>query len=413
MEKTFDLVLWGATGFTGRLTAEYLAQHAPANVHWALAGRNQEKLFALRQALADLNPAAANLPILIGDSRDQASIDQIVSQTRVVCSTVGPYALYGTPLVAACAAQGVDYCDLTGETIWIRANIEAFHAQAEETGARIVHCCGFDSIPSDLGTLMVQDYALQRYGRPCETVNLYVVDFKGGFSGGTVASMLNMLEESAANPEMQQLLADPYSLVPGFSHDGSEKDLSAAQYDAHMGWTGPFLMEPINSRIVRRSNALQNFRYGRDFRYGEAMCFPNRLAASAFAAGYQLFLKASGSKQMRGLLEKTVLPEPGEGPSQQTRDAGCFVIHLLGNLPADLSGSLETWVRGVVAGSSDPGYGETAKMLGEAALCLASDDLPQRGGILTTAVALGQPLITRLRTAGMVFEVETLSRELV
>ncbi len=409
MSKPFDIVLWGATGFTGRLVAEYLARHADDRVHWAIGGRNQNKLETVRQSLTAVKPDLANLPILIGNSLDDASMQTIVSQTRVVCTTVGPYTKYGTPLVAACAAQGVDYCDLTGEVTWIRQNIDTFHAQAQKSGARIVHCCGVDSIPSDLGALMVQEYAWEKYGRFCQSIQHLFTAFNGGFSGGTVASLLLILEQAGKNKTLRKQLANPYSLVPERKHDWSETDQITARFDPDFQrWTGPFVMASINTRIVRYSHALQENRYGDQYRFREAMQFPKglrrRLMAAGFSIGYGAGMGLMTVQPVRSIIQKYLLPGPGEGPSKEERDKGYFRSVLLGKIPQPHGA--ETWVKGKIAGTSDPGYGETAKMLGESALCLATDDLPERGGILTPAVAMGMTLVERLRHAGMTFSVE-------
>jgi short subunit dehydrogenase-like uncharacterized protein len=410
MDKQFDILLWGASGFTGQLVADYLARHAGPDLRWAIGGRNREKLEEVRRELTAVNPTLADLPILIGDSLDRASLDRLVAQTRVVCTTVGPYTKYGTPLVAACAEQGVDYCDINGETGWMRANIDAFHTQAEQTGARIVHCCGFDSIPSDLGVLMLQETAEREYGRFCHAITHYIIGgFKGGRSGGTVASMLLTVDQIARDKAARRLLADPYNLVPGHEHDWSEKDQQTAVYDTDVQrWTGPFLMAAVDSRIVRRSHALQGFPYSRQFRYREVSRFADglrgRLQANRMVLGLGLFIGLISLPPTRRLLEATVLPGPGEGPSAEVREAGYFYTNMLGKISNDPAPG-ETWLKASIKGVNDPGYGETAKMLGESALCLALDDLPTGGGILTPAVALGMTLVERLRAAGMTFAV--------
>lgn len=409
MSNKFDVVLWGATGFTGQLVAEYLAENAGPTVRWAIAGRNRDKLAALRRRLTAVNPTLSDLPILLGDSLDRESLDKIVAQARVVCSTVGPYTTYGTPLVAACVEQGVAYCDLTGETNWVRANIDAFHAQAQQTGARIVHFCGFDSIPSDLGTLMVQDYAQRKYGRSCQSVKHIFIAYKGGASGGTIASMMTLLEEAAKDKSIRRLLANPYALVPDREPDWTQADQMTARYDPDIRrWTGPFIMAMVNSRVVRRSNALLGYPYGRDFRFTEVSRFGRgvngRIEATAFALGFQAGMAAMAVGPIRKLLQTTVLPDPGEGPSREARESGYFRTILLGKIP-DANSDAETWIKGTVIGRRDPGYGETAKMLGESALCLALDDVAQQGGILTPAAAMGMTLVERLRAAGMTFGV--------
>lgn len=408
MTKPYDIILWGATGYTGQLVADYLARCAPADLRWALAGRNQAKLESVRDSLTAVNPAAADLPIVLGDSLDAASMAKLAAQTRVVCTTVGPYADYGTPLVAACAAQGVDYCDITGEALWVRKNIASYHAQAGETGARIVHFCGVDSIPSDLGTLMVQEAALAQYGRACTEVKHLIVDFSGGFSGGTAASMLSMAEAGKDDPHFRRLLADPYSLVPERVHDWTETDLQQALYDADFGcWVGPFIMASINSRVVRRSHALHAWSQPGEFRYQEMMRYGKgvngRLRAAIMGLGIQLLPAAAAVPPVQRLIEQ-MAPEPGTGPTAAERENGHFRTVLLGKIP-DENGPGETLLKGVVAGNMDPGYGETSKMLAESALCLALDDLPRQGGILTPAAAMGMTLVARLRAAGMIFTV--------
>lgn len=411
MKKPFDIILWGATGYTGQLVADYLAQNVDSSVRWAIAGRNQEKLEKLRDSLA-----LPDLPILLGESQDRASLEVIIAQTKVIISTVGPYALYGTPLVAACVAQGVSYCDLTGETLWMRQNIDSFHTEAEESGARIVHCCGYDSIPSDLGTLVLQEHAKAIYGRYCHEVQYISWATSGGFSGGTVASMLNMVEEVKDDKMKAKLLANPYNLVPEREPDWSQADQDDARYnEALQVWTGPFVMASINSRVVRRSNALLNWRYGEDFRYNESMKMPNRAAATAFSASYKLGMGAMMIPGVRDMLADKALPAPGEGPSAEARESGSFKSKLVGKLvPSTGSGTApstgsgtEITLIGEVGDNLDPGYGSTAKMLSQAALCLAFDDIPQRGGILTPASVMGLTLVERLRDAGMTFKPET------
>jgi short subunit dehydrogenase-like uncharacterized protein len=369
MDKQFDILLWGASGFTGQLVADYLARHAGPDLRWAIGGRNREKLEEVRRELTAVNPTLADLPILIGDSLDRASLDRLVAQTRVVCNT-----------------------------------------QAEQTGARIVHCCGFDSIPSDLGVLMLQETAEREYGRFCHAITHYIIGgFKGGRSGGTVASMLLTVDQIARDKAARRLLADPYNLVPGHEHDWSEKDQQTAVYDTDVQrWTGPFLMAAVDSRIVRRSHALQGFPYSRQFRYREVSRFADglrgRLQANRMVLGLGLFIGLISLPPTRRLLEATVLPGPGEGPSAEVREAGYFYTNMLGKISNDPAPG-ETWLKASIKGVNDPGYGETAKMLGESALCLALDDLPTGGGILTPAVALGMTLVERLRAAGMTFAV--------
>lgn len=409
-ERPFSLVLWGASGFTGRLVAEYLAESAPADLAWAIAGRNQAKLEDLRVELAALDPALAELPILIGDSDDRPSLDALAGSTRVVCTTVGPYARYGDKLVAACVAAGTHSCDLTGEPPWIRRMIDAHRGAAQESGARIVHCCGFDSIPSDLGTFMIGE-AFKERGARLEEVRALVGRNKGGVSGGTVASMIQVLEDAAEDKAVRRLLADPYALNPEGQRSGPDgADQTFIGYDEDLrSWTAPFVMAAINSRVVRRSQALRGYPYGEGLRYSEAMSTGPGARGWARAAavvgglgGALLGLKWGPSKRM--ILKR--LPAPSEGPSREEREAGFFEMHIIGK-GKDAEGQPLT-LKGRVAGTKDPGYGETAKMLSESALCLAleEDKLPQRAGVLTPASAMGAVLLERLRKAGMVFAVE-------
>ena len=408
-DKPLDIVLWGATGFTGKLVAEYLARHA-TDTRFAIAGRNRAKLEKLRDALRPLRKSEEELPILVGDSHDPASLQAIVSQTKVVCSTVGPYAKYGNELVEACVADGCDYCDLTGEVHWIRKMVDMHHDAARASGARIVNCCGFDSIPSDLGTLMLQEEGIRRFGSPFDEVKFYVMKTRGGVSGGTVASMLNMFEELGDNPSLRRLLADPYVLNPaGERHGLDGRDQMGAKYDADVpAWTAPFVMAAVNTRVVRRSNALLNYRYGRDFRYAETMSFPpntkGMLKAAGLTAGLATFVAAAAVPPARRQMQQRLLPAPGEGPNQQQRDDGMFEILLIGKGYAD--DGTPALMRATVVGTSDPGYGETSKMLSQAAMCLAHDaEVPDTGGVLTPASCMGMHLVERLRAAGMTFSV--------
>ncbi len=403
--RQFQVVLFGATGFTGKLVAEYLVGAAPEGLRWALAGRNLAKLEAVR---AGLGPAYAELPLVVADSHDRAALDELASSTDVVCTTVGPYWSYGKELVAACAEAGTHYCDLTGETPFIRHSIDAHHERAGETGARIVHCCGYDSIPSDLGTLMLED-AMVEAGAPAERVVTYVGPSKGGISGGTIASMLTILELAGEDRDLRRVLAKPYTLDPADGRGGVDgRDQVSPAYDAAIGqWTATFVMAAINTRVVRRTHALLGYPWGLGFSYQETMAvgdgLKGRVRAYGISAGLGAFVAAVSVPPLRALLTDKVLPSPGEGPDEQTREAGYF-RHLVLGWGADASHRMV----GHVIGVKDPGYGETAKMLGESALCLALDGatLPDRAGVLTPATGMGQALIKRLRDAGMTFSVE-------
>jgi short subunit dehydrogenase-like uncharacterized protein len=397
--QPFDIVLFGATGFTGRLVAEYLVRRR-ASVRWALAGRSRDKLERIREELAAIDPAARDLAILVGDAQDLASVDAIVRGARVVCTTVGPYARYGSNLVAACAAHGVSYCDLTGETQWIRAMVDAHHGRAAETGARIVHCCGFDSIPSDLGVLLAHEH-LKARGKQIAEARYSVRGMRGGVSGGTLASGIEAAEQQAKDPSLRRILADPYTLSRplGVGRDKRAHDKLGPRKDPETGrWSGPFVMAFVNTRIVHRSNALLDFTYGRDFRYEEGVdtgTGPLGFVRAALVTAVTLGGIASlGVPPLRALAAR-FLPAPGEGPSREERENGFFKVEVR----ATSTDGEKVVVR--VSANRDPGYGATAIMLSEAALCLAEDDLKTRGGVLTPASAMGMKLVERLRAAGM------------
>jgi short subunit dehydrogenase-like uncharacterized protein len=409
----FDIVLWGASGYTGKVVAEYLARRPDsADLRWAIGGRNRGKLERVREQLAAIEPRLKDLPILVGDSHDSARLDELAGSARVICTTVGPYAKYGSELVAACVRQGTDYCDLTGEPHWIRQMIDAHHDEAKASGARIVHCCGYDSIPSDLGCLMLQEHMRQRHGERCEEIRLYAGEAKGGPSGGTIASVLTMIEQMKDSPEIRHIVANPYALNPEGERQGPDgPDDMGVRFDDVIGtWTGAFLMASINTRIVRRTNALLDYPYGRDFRYQERSSFPKGPRGLAMAlgglAGFGLFGVGLSLPPTRKLLQRFVLPKPGEGPSREQREQGYFRIRLVAK-GTDRDGAERT-LRGLIEGTHDPGYGETAKMLAESAVLLSEQSSAKRdGGILTPAAAMGMELVERLRLAGMVFEVES------
>ena len=403
--RTYDIVIWGATGFTGRLVMAYMAKTYGVNgeIKWAVAGRNATKLAEVKREV--LGAEAEKLPELIADSNDEASLRALVSDTRVVCTTVGPYALYGSTMVALCAELGTHYCDLTGEVQWMRQMIEAHQAAAEASGARIVHTCGFDSIPSDLGTYFVQQEMHKAHGVYAPSVKYRVVGSSGGVSGGTVASMMNMMEDASANPGLLDIIADPYVLNPPNMPRGEDGgDQTTAEYDKDFRqWTGPFVMAGINTRVVRRSHSLLGYPWGSHFRYDEAILTgdgPSGFArAVLIAGGTGLMNKVTGIGVLRKLLAR-VVPAPGEGPSVVDMENGFFEIELRASNPEDPKKDLIA----VVTGDRDPGYGATSKMIAESAVCLAVDDLESQGGILTPASAMGGVLIDRLvEKAGMGF----------
>lgn len=402
-----DLIVFGATSFVGQILTRYLAEHYGTHgaLKWAIAGRSEAKLAALRNSLG---LAAGRVPLLVADAADEAALRHLCSGTRVVISTVGPYALYGEPLVKVCAETGTDYCDLTGEVQWIRRMIEAYEPAARKSGARIVHCCGFDSIPSDLGVYFLQQQARKRFGAPCTTVKMRVKAMRGGFSGGTAASLVNVVKEATADPALRKELANPYSICPeGYAPAVRQPNVKSAQYDADFdAWVAPFVMSAINTRIVQRSNALSKQAYGEDFRYDEAVLMgrglKGRAAATGMTAGLGGFMFAAAVPPTRWALERFVLPAPGEGPSAEDQRKGLFDLRFLGTTADGQA------LRVKVTGDRDPGYGSTAKMLGQAGASLAQDfaGSGRKGGFWTPATMFGDKLIERLVAhAGLTFDV--------
>lgn len=402
--RTYDIVVFGASGFTGRLVVEYLADRYPvgAPIRWAVAGRNREKLESVIAGYC----TSGKLPaIIVADSRDGNALRQLARETRVVLTTVGPYAKYGSELVAACAASGTHYCDLAGEPQWIRKMIDKHQSDASSSGARIVHSCGFDSIPSDIGVFYLQREAMAACGEPCEEIVLLVSAIKGGASGGTFASMLNVLEEAQADRKIAHILGDPYCLNPQDERQGPDgPDQHGVRYCAAAGaWTAPFVMAAINSRIVRRSNALLDYAYGKNFRYSEATSTGSGpggwCKAAMMTAGLATFMLACSFSVTRSIIVKRLLPAPGQGPTRQQMENGFFDLRLFGKMKND------EILRVRVIGDRDPGYGSTRKMLTESALCLAMDRLETGGGSWTPASAMGQALMDRLTAnAGLTFE---------
>jgi short subunit dehydrogenase-like uncharacterized protein len=407
--RPYDIVFFGATGFTGRLVAERTLERygVGRGLRWAIAGRSREKLESLRAALAAADPGAGALPLLAADVGDRASLDAVAAQTRVVCSTVGPYALYGKAVVEACVEHGTAYCDLTGEPQFVREMIDRHHARAVQTGARIVHCCGFDSVPFDLGVLMVAEAMREWHGVRCVEVKAFAGEQAGGVSGGTIASMLNAIEEASRDRRVQRLLGDPYALTPG-ERGPDGPDQRGVRFDRDLRrWTAPWVMAPINTRVVRRSNMLLGYPWGRDFRYSEVSGMPAGLkglaGGLALSVGLGAFVTLAALPPTRAVLRR-FLPKPGQGPSREQREKGFFKVRLLG-FGEHALGSAPRKLLGLVAGASDPGYGETVKMLSESAVCLATDRLATGGGVLTPASSMGTTLLERLRASGMTWEV--------
>jgi len=402
--RKFDIIVQGATGFTGTLVAAYLLRQygANGNLRWALAGRSEAKL---RQVRDGLGAGAGELELIVADSFDKAALSELAAQTRVVLTTVGPYALYGSDLVEACVNAGTHYCDLAGEVQWIRKMIDQHHAKACETGAKIVHCCGFDSVPMDIGVWSLQESVHEKYGKYCTSISMMVRATKGTASGGTLASMMNLIKESREDRAIARTLIDPYSLNPEGERQGpDERDQKSVIYRDDAGsWTAPFVMAGVNTKVVRRSHALAAYPYGKEFRYDESVMtgrgFSGWMKGTLMTLGLGAIVFLASFTPTRKLLQRYVLAKPGEGPDEEMQKTGFFKLVQIGKL-AD-----GTTVRGTVSGDQDPGYGSTSKMLSECAVCLAKDDLEIGGGVLTPASAMARPLLKRLReNAGLIFE---------
>lgn len=379
-DAEFDIIVYGATGFTGRLVAEHLLKRygVGKDVKWAMAGRSPDKLAAVRDEIG----APAETPLVVADADDTASLKAMVERAKAVITTVGPYQLYGSDLVAACAAAGTDYLDLCGEPIWMRHMIDAHHETAKKSGARIVFSCGFDSIPFELGVFFLEEAAKARFGHTLPRVKGRVRKMKGGFSGGTAASLKATMAALAKDPSLIALMTDPFALTPGFKGPEQPKGDKVEQ-DPDLGAAvGPFVMAAINTRNVHRSNLLTGHAYGRDLVYDEMVVVdPNAPPAPA--------LGAEGG------------PKPGEGPSKEERESGFFDLAFIG------LGKGGERLTVAVTGDKDPGYGCTSKMIGESAVCLITEATDTPGGVWTPGAAMGMKLVERLRAnAGMTFEVE-------
>jgi short subunit dehydrogenase-like uncharacterized protein len=400
-DKKFDIIVYGATSFVGQIITRYMhTQFADGSIVWAIAGRSRTKLQQVSDTIG-----LSGIEMIVADSVDEGSLRQMCAQTKVVMSTVGPYALYGELLVRVCATTGTDYCDLTGEPQWIRKMQLRHEADAVKSGARILHCCGFDSIPSDLGVHFVQRNALEQFGQTCDRITMRVANMKGGASGGTIASMINMVKEAVSDADLRLELKDPYSLCPpDHSFFVQQPDVKIAYDNVYGGWIAPFVMAGINTRIVHRSNALSHNSYGAEFTYEEAVASgqgaKGKRMARATSWGVNALMIGLAVPPIRWLLESFVLPKPGEGPTEKAQLEGGFDIVFLGSTAQG-----ET-IRCRVTGDRDPGYGSTAKMLSQAAACLAKD-VPDTvaGGFWTPATILGDRLIDRLKAhAGLTFE---------
>jgi short subunit dehydrogenase-like uncharacterized protein len=404
-ERELDVVVFGATGFVGRLVAAYLAEKAPDDAKIGLAGRSEDKLAKVR---SEIGGGASDWPLVVADSSDAASLGELARRARVVCTTVGPYHRSGMGLVEACIDAGTDYCDLTGEVLFVNETKDR-HDKAQQAGARIVHSVGFDSIPSDLGVYLVHEKAREDGAGDLEDTKLVVTAMKGGASGGTIASMKGMIDEAKTNKASRRTMGDPYALCQDRSAepDGrDESDRRGVGRDDDLGqWIGPFVMATYNTRIVRRSNSLLGHAYGRDFRYQELTGLGTGPLApvkgAALAGGLGALAGGLAVPPTRMVLDK-VLPDPGEGPSEEAREKGFFKIKIHARTPSGAR-----YVARVSA-QGDPGYAATAVMMGESALCLAldRDKLPGRAGVLTPATAMDGALVDRLKAAGMTFTVE-------
>lgn len=404
MQKTFDLIVFGATGFTGRLVAEYLFKTygVAGTVKWAMAGRSKAKLETVRDELG----IGAELPLLVADASDVAALRALVAQTRVVITTVGPYQQVGNELVLACAEAGTDYVDLCGEPGWMAQKIPQLQPIAAASGARIVFSCGFDSIPFDLGVLFLQNEALQRLGEPLTRVHGRVKVIKGGPSGGTAASLLATMEAVGRDKSLIKTLGNPYALVPGFKGPRQPNDNVAEWDELAQSWTSPFVMAPINTKNVHRTHALLGHPWGTDFIYSE------RMLSGRGEKGEKRAKKAARSNTLqnillaiaptRALIRRFVLPKPGEGPTLAQRESGHYEVLFFGQTA---SGKV---LRATVKGDRDPGYASTCKLISEAALCLANetDHTKAPGGVWTPGAAMGLSLAKRLQAlAGLTFSV--------
>ena len=408
-KRPYAVVLYGATSFVGQITAHYLTEFLSntkdkdgADVTWAIAGRDEAKLNELQSKLG------STVDIILANSDDADSLDEMTKQTQVIISTVGPYLKYGEPLIKSCTTHGTDYVDLTGEAIFIKDMMDKYQDAAKQSGARIVNSCGFDSIPSDLGVYFTQTQAEEKFGRACDVIHMRVKAAKGGLSGGTIASMATIFEEVGKDKSRRKQVANPYLLNDDKDAPNvRQANVSKPEYDSeHKRWLAPFVMASINTRIVHRTNQLLGYEYGRDFKYDEAMWMQDgvkgQLSSYAMSAGLFGFATAMMVKPSRELLAKHVLPKSGSGPSAEEQANGYFDIRLFGE-----TANKDT-INTKVTGDKDPGYGSTSRMLAQAALCLAQDISKEEiaGGFWTPASAMGNHLLARLEEhAGLSFEV--------
>ena len=402
MEESYDIVIYGATSFVGEIIVshmvDYHAEHR--EISWAIAGRSESKLMALKQ-----KAGGPEVPHLIANADNEAQLTAMCSKAKVILSTVGPYALYGEPLLKVCAETGTDYCDLTGEVQWYRRMLRRYEPAAKASGARIVLCSGFDSVPSDLGVYFLQQSAHDSFGHYCNKVKNRVEKFSGGASGGSAISFLNVAKEISQSDLERQEMQNPYSLCPqDHNFHVVQNEVDEAQYDDDFGsWMGTFIMSKVNTRVVHRSNALSGSAYGEDFQYDEARLTgpgpKGKSMARRISWGFSAFMSLGGLAPIRWLLKK-ILPKPGEGPTPEQQLRGSYILRLVGRTRNN-----ET-IRVRVSGDRDPGYGSTAKIIAESAICLAKLPLDAAGGFWTPSMLYGRELLVRLENnAGLSFEV--------
>lgn len=402
MNKTreFDVIVWGASGFTGKLVAEYLFNKYGSNndLKWAIAGRDYSKLELVRDEVAN-----SSIPIIIANSDDIESLNSMIKRTKVICTTVGPYAKYGSKLVSSCVNNQTHYCDLAGEVQWIRKMIDEHHEIAKANGTKIVNSCGFDSIPSDLGVYFIQKQSQKKYNQKAKHIKMRVAGAKGGISGGTYESLSNVNKEAYSNKDIFKVVINPYGLNPLGELNGLDKyDLRKIIYDkASNSWIGPFVMAAINTKIVRRSNALSGYAYGKDFMYDEATLsgkgLKGKFRAYVSALPLAILMSAKPGSFLKKIID-IILPKPGEGPNKDKRESGFYNLRFYITLEDESNAFAK------VIGDMDPGYGSTSKMLGESAVCLAKDILPDSSGVLTPSIAMGDAILDRLqKNAGLSF----------
>ena len=394
-KREYDIIIWGASGFTGRLVAEYLYKNYNSkDLKWAIAGRDNQKLISIRKTF--LND---EVPIVLADSFDETSLNKMTQRANVICSTVGPYAKYGSLLVKSCIKNKTHYCDLAGEAQWIRKMIDLHHEEAIRNQVKIVNSCGYDSIPSDMGVYFIN----KNLSKKNLTIKMRVTGTKGGYSGGTYASMQNIIKEASSDREVRKSLTNPYGLNPVGEQSGHDKrDLSSVVFDKKIkSWIAPFLMAGINTKIVRRSNALSNYNYGKDFKYDEAVMTGKGIKGqlAGIMLSIPLILLAAKPGSILNKIFSFFVPKPGQGPDKKERESGYFSSKFFVFDEHSNSSIFK------VTGDRDPGYGSTSKMLAESAVCLAKDNLDNTFGIITPSYAMGNNILERLvSNAGLSFK---------